>query len=112
MRAASGWTAFIESLPESLRTWWRTYVRLLSSPSPFRRILILNPHATQLAPTIGGLSTDALGEGYAHRAWHLHLFGVLPAFHGQGYGRLLVQHVDRLVRLAVACIYVAPDTLG
>ncbi|KJA14851.1 hypothetical protein HYPSUDRAFT_414225 [Hypholoma sublateritium FD-334 SS-4] len=74
VRAASGWTAFMESLPEALRTWWRTY----------------------LAPTIGALSTDALGEGFAHSAWHLHLFGVLPAFHGQGYARLLVEHVDRL----------------
>lgn len=44
------------------------------------------------------LSTDALGVGGAHHAWHLLLFGVLPAHQGRGYGRMLVEHVERLVR--------------
>ena len=69
------------------------------------------PRAPQLAPTMGALATDALGEGYAHNAWHLHLFGVLPAFHGKGYGRMLVEHVDRLVRLLL-CTHTTLYNLG
>ncbi|KJA14850.1 hypothetical protein HYPSUDRAFT_220281 [Hypholoma sublateritium FD-334 SS-4] len=71
---AAGWDQFIARLPAALRAWWQDC----------------------FSPAMKKLSLAALGVGGAHRAWHLLLFGVLPAHQGRGYGRVLVEHVGRL----------------
>ncbi|KAF8962329.1 hypothetical protein BDZ97DRAFT_1825649 [Flammula alnicola] len=70
---AAGWNQFLETIPDRLRTWWMDY----------------------FIPTVSQLSSKALGAGYLLNSWHLHLFGVLKAHQGKGYGRALFEFAER-----------------
>ncbi|KAF9476820.1 hypothetical protein BDN70DRAFT_897047 [Pholiota conissans] len=70
---AAGWDQFMDSVPASLKAWWTDY----------------------FGPTMGKMSSDALGPDYSLKAWHLHIFGVHPAHQGKGYGRVLFEFAEQ-----------------
>ena len=64
----------------------------------------------QLGLSLGGLGlkaracTTLLGEGYQYNSWHLHLFGVLKAHQGQGYGQVLFNFAYSKVCCKYCCL--------
>lgn len=52
----------------------------------------------QLIPTSRELSQTTLGSAYTLNSWSLHLFAVLKAHHGKGYGRALFNYAEAKVQ--------------
>ncbi|KAH6909533.1 hypothetical protein BKA70DRAFT_1474486 [Coprinopsis sp. MPI-PUGE-AT-0042] len=61
------------------------------------------PHMRDVSPSI-------LPEDLATNAWHLHLFGVLPAYHGQGLGKALFRGTEEQARSTSSPIVVETST--
>ncbi|KAF5318821.1 hypothetical protein D9619_010802 [Psilocybe cf. subviscida] len=59
-------------LPDSVRSWWTNH----------------------FIPTSSELSGRTLGSAYTLNSWSLHLFAVLKAHHGKGYGRKLFNYAE------------------
>ncbi|KAH6909535.1 hypothetical protein BKA70DRAFT_202299 [Coprinopsis sp. MPI-PUGE-AT-0042] len=76
---AAGWDTFLETAERKnpkLKTWWLEY----------------------FIPNLTKTYASVLPENFTKDSWHLHLFGVLPAYHGKGLGKKLFKFAEDQAR--------------